>query len=192
MARYAMVIDVRKCIGCHSCSVSCKMENSIAFGAFRSWVNIDERGDYPRVKRHFLPRLCNHCQNPPCTPGCSVKATFYNEADGRVVINRDRCIGCGYCIEACPYAARFASPTVHTADKCDFCEHLLAIGEKPACVKNCLGQCRIFGDLDDPNSEVVKLLAENPVQVLRPELGTSPKVYYIGADISTQGQGRKA
>lgn len=192
MARYAMVIDLRKCVGCMSCSVSCKMENSIAFGVFRSWVNMAEKGKYPNVKRYFLPRLCNHCQNPPCTSVCPVKATFYNAGDGRVVIDRDKCIGCGYCLEACPYGARFASPTTKTADKCDFCEHLLALGENPACVKNCLGKCRYFGDLDDPNSVVSKLIAENPVQPLRPDLGTTPKVFYIGADVLSQVQGRKA
>lgn len=190
--RYGMVIDARKCVGCMSCSVSCKMENSIPFGVFRSWVNITEKGTYPTVRRYFLPRLCNHCENPSCVQVCPVKATYYNSQDGRVVIDKDKCIGCGYCLEACPYAARFASPVSKTADKCDFCEHALAAGEKPACVKNCIGKCRHFGDLNDPNSTVSKLIADQPAQTLRPDLGTKPKVFYIGADSLSETQGRKS
>lgn len=187
--RYGMVIDVRKCVGCMSCSVSCKMENGVPFGVFRAWVNMAEKGSYPDVRRYFLPRLCNHCENPPCVPVCPVKATYYNQ-DGRVVIDREKCIGCGYCLEACPYNARFANAVSKTADKCDFCEHLTSAGEAPACVKNCLGQCRHFGDLNDASSKVAKLAADQPVQPLRPDLGTKPKVLYIGADILSETKGR--
>lgn len=180
--KYGMAVDVRKCVGCMSCTISCKMENSIPFGVFRSWVNMTEKGKYPQVKRFFLPRLCNHCEKAPCVQVCPVKATYKRE-DGLVVIDESRCIGCGYCVVACPYHARFMSPSKKVADKCSFCQHQLDRGGEPACVRNCMGKARIFGDLNDPHSEVSQLIANNPSQALRPELGTFPRVFYIGADL---------
>lgn len=180
--QYGMVIDVRRCIGCHSCTVACKSEFDVAFGVNRSWVEYVEKGVYPNVGRSFLPRLCNHCSEPPCVYVCPTEATYKRKLDGVVVIDQGVCIGCKYCIQACPYDARHIDPFTGWADKCDFCIHRVSKGVEPSCVNTCVGGARIFGDFNDPYSEVSKLIAENRVTVLREEMGTFPNVYYIDAD----------
>lgn len=180
--QYGMVIDTRRCIGCHSCTVACKSEFDVPLGVNRSWVEYVEKGTYPYVSRSFLPRLCNHCTEPPCVPVCPTNATYKREQDGFVVIDQGLCIGCKYCIQACPYDARFLNPVTGWADKCDFCVHRVEKDLDPSCVNTCIGGARIFGDLTDMESEVSKLVAENQVTVLRREMGTFPNVYYIGAD----------
>ena len=181
---YGMLIDLRKCTGCHACSVACKAEFDVPLGATRSWVEYIEKGSYPNVRRSFLPRLCNHCSEPQCVAVCPTGATWKRAEDGIVVVDPDICIGCKYCLHACPYDARFINPATGTADKCDFCLHRVSQGLEPACVNTCIGRARIFGDLNDPDSEISKLIATNPVTVLRPEMGTEPNVYYIAADHS--------
>lgn len=183
--KYGMVIDVRKCVGCMSCSVSCKMENGVSFGVFRSWVNMTEKGDFPTVKRYYQPRLCNHCENAPCVEVCPVKASYKRE-DGMVLLDKKKCIGCGYCVASCPYNARYMSKTQKVADKCTFCDHRVDNGGEPACVKNCMGKARFFGDLNDPNSKIAQLVSNNPVQVIKPGQGTKPQVFYIAADLNQQ------
>ncbi len=180
--QYAMVIDLRRCIGCHACTVACKSEFAVPIGKTRSWVEYVEKGVYPDVSRTFLPRLCNQCSEPACVPVCPTGATYKRKEDGIVVIDADKCIGCKYCLQACPYDARFINPLTGTADKCDFCIHRVEQGIAPACVNTCQGRARIFGDMNDPASEVAKLIATEPVSVLRQEMGTGPNVYYIGAD----------
>ena len=179
---YGMLIDLRRCIGCHACSVSCKAEFDVPLGATRSWVEYIEKGEYPRVSRSFLPRLCNHCSEPLCVSVCPTGATWKRKEDGIVVVDPDICIGCKYCIQACPYDARFINPETGSADKCDFCLHRVSQGLVPSCVNACIGDARIFGDLNDPDSEISRMIAENPVTVLRQEMGTEPNVYYIAAD----------
>ena len=179
--QYGMVIDCRRCIGCHSCTVACKSEFDVPPGVNRSWVEYVEKGTYPYVSRSFLPRLCNHCSEPPCVPVCPTNAT-YKRHDGFVVVDQGLCIGCKYCVQACPYDARFLNPVTGWADKCDFCVHRVEKGLDPSCVNTCIGGARIFGDFSDLESEVSKLIAENQVTVLRREMGTFPNVYYIGAD----------
>lgn len=179
--RYAMVIDLRKCVGCHACTVACKSENNVPLGVYRSRVEEVESGDYPHVSRHRLPRLCNHCEKPTCLSVCPVKATYQLE-DGTVLIDYERCIGCKYCIAACPYDARFINEERHSADKCTFCHHRLEAGLQPACVNTCVGNARVFGDLNDPESEVARIIAANQITVLKPETNNRPQVYYIGAD----------
>lgn len=181
MARYGMVIDLRRCIGCNSCTVACKSENNIPTGVWRSWVKGIEKGEYPDPSMSFLPRLCNHCDHAPCVELCPVKASYKRE-DGLVLIDYDRCIGCGYCVVNCPYNSRFINPIRHTADKCTFCVQRLDAGYLPACVTTCIGRARTFGDLDDPKSEISQILSSVPTQSLRPELGTDPKVFYIMPD----------
>lgn len=181
--KYGMAIDVRKCVGCMSCSVSCKMENGVGFGEFRSWVNMTEKGDFPTVKRFYQPRLCNHCENAPCVTVCPVKATYKRE-DGVVLVDKKKCIGCGYCVVACPYNARYLSETQKVVDKCTLCDHRIDNDGEPACVKNCMGKCRVFGDLNDSNSRVSQLISKNAAQVIYPHMGTRPQVYYIGADFN--------
>jgi tetrathionate reductase subunit B len=189
--RYGMLIDLRRCIGCHACTVSCKAEFDVPLGATRSWVEYIEKGDYPNVSRHFLPRLCNHCRHPQCVDVCPTGATWKREEDGIVVIDPDICIGCKYCIQACPYDARFINPVTGSADKCDFCLHRVLQGLVPSCVNACIGDARIFGDLNDPDSEISRMIATNPVTVLRPEKGTEPNVYYIGADHSDEHETKR-
>ncbi len=191
-AQYAMVIDVRKCIGCQACTVACKTEYEVPLGKHRSWVESVEKGTFPDVSRSFLPRLCNQCSQPDCVDVCPTGATYKREEDGIVVVDEDVCIGCKYCMQACPYDARFINPRTGTADKCDFCLHRVSQGLVPSCVNTCQGKARVFGDLNDPQSEVSKLIAKNPVTVLRQEMGTEPNVFYIGADHADEADIRVA
>ncbi|MBC7907669.1 MAG: 4Fe-4S dicluster domain-containing protein [Rhodospirillaceae bacterium] len=187
--RWGMVVDVRKCIGCQACTISCIMENKVPENSYRTIVATYEVKDGDRVGTYVLPRLCNHCSNPPCVPVCPVGATF-QQKDGAVVVDGDRCVGCAYCVQACPYDARFINHETNTADKCTFCAHRLAAGLLPACVETCVGGARTFGDLNDPNSTARKLLdaAKGEAKVLKPEQGTAPNVFYIGLDDRFQGR----
>lgn len=184
--QYGMLIDVRRCTGCHACSVACKSEFDVPLGYTRSWVEYVDKGEYPSTSRSFLPRLCNHCTKPSCVDVCPTGATYKRKQDGIVVIDEDVCIGCKYCILACPYDIRFLNPITGTADKCDFCIHRVEKGIAPSCVNTCTGRARIFGDLNDPTSEISQLVASHPVTVLRESMGTEPNVYYIAADHSSE------
>ena len=181
--RFAMVIDIERCIGCDACVAACKIENNVPLGVFRTWVEKHEGGKYPNVKVIMAPKLCNQCENPPCVSVCPVNATFKRE-DGLSLIDYEVCIGCGYCIQACPYAIRYFDPVRNTADKCTFCVQRIEQGLKPACVETCVGGARIFGDINDPNSEVSRIINTEPIQVLKPELGAKPHNFYVGLDTS--------
>lgn len=181
--RWGMLVDVSRCIGCQACTVACSMENLPPLGQFRTTVlqyEVDSGGDAPPAMVS-LPRLCNHCDEPPCVPVCPVQATYQRE-DGIVLVDADRCVGCGYCVQACPYDARFINKQTQTADKCTFCEHRLADGLLPACVETCVGGARVIGDLNDPDSEIATRLRDNAddVKVLKPGQHTQPHVYYLG------------
>jgi tetrathionate reductase subunit B len=179
--RYGMVIDLRRCFGCHACAVACKAEQDVPLGYFKSWVVTSEKGCYPHVARQFSPVLCNQCDRPPCVEVCPTQATRQRK-DGIVTLDEDVCIGCKYCIQACPYGARYSDPASGTAHKCDFCLHRIEQGILPACVNTCNARARIFGDLNDPNSEISRIVCSTPIQALRPEMGTEPRVFYIGLD----------
>jgi len=179
--RWGMVVDLRRCIGCHACSVACKAENEVPVGVYRAWVKYVDKGTYPNVTRQFLPRLCNHCKSPSCVRVCPTKAT-YKRGDGAVVVDNGKCIGCRSCMTACPYDARFLNAVTKTADKCTFCVHRIEKGLLPACVQSCLGRARIFGDLNDPGSEISLYVGKNPVKQLNPATGNDPSVFYIGLD----------
>lgn len=182
--RYAMLVDLRRCIGCQSCTVSCSVENQTPIGEFRTTVRQYEVTNEQNITNNvLLPRLCNHCDNPPCVPVCPVQAT-YQRKDGIVVIDNERCIGCAYCVQACPYDARFINSETKTADKCTFCTHRLEAGLLPACVESCVGGARIIGDLRDPNSTISKMFDEFELdlKVLKPNDGTMPHVFYLGLD----------
>jgi len=180
--RYGMVIDLRRCVGCHACTVACKSEFNVPLGVWRAWVKVKERGTYPETERSFLPKLCNNCRNAPCVKACPTGASHYDK-DEVVQINDKKCIGCKLCVAACPYKQRFINPDKNRADKCSLCMHRVRKGLVPSCVNTCVGRARIFGDFNDPDSEVSMLVKANRFTVLKPELGTRPQVYYIGGDV---------
>jgi len=186
--RWGMLVDQRRCIGCHSCTIACKSENNVPLGYWRSWVKGLQTGNFPDAGNLYLRRLCNHCDVAPCVQVCPVQATVRREEDGVVVMYYGKCIGCGMCISACPYDARFFNPIRHTADKCDFCAARIDQGLKPACVEACVSRALVFGDLDDPRSEISIELASIGASVIKPELGTKPKVFYVQADHRLMGR----
>jgi Fe-S-cluster-containing dehydrogenase component/formate-dependent nitrite reductase membrane component NrfD len=180
---YGFVIDNRKCIGCHACSVACKSENAVPLGVSRTWVKYVETGHYPDTRRHFQVTRCNHCANPPCVRICPTEA-MYQRADGIVEFDNSVCIGCKACMQACPYDAIHIDPESHTAAKCHYCAHRTDIGLEPACVVVCPEHAIISGNMNDPHSEISQLLARQDVTVRKPEQGTAPKLFYIdGNDI---------
>ena len=200
---YAYVIDVEKCIGCGNCVRACKRENAVPSGVFRTWVEryifteqgiyidspegalngFDEVNEELRAKAldssRFVPKMCNHCQNPPCVQVCPVGATFRTD-DGFVLNDGDHCLGCGYCVQACPYGVRFINPETHKSDKCTWCYHRVQVGKLPACVTVCPNKVRWFGDLKDSESEVSKVFKEDRWMVLKPDMHTTPYCFYVG------------
>jgi Fe-S-cluster-containing dehydrogenase component len=207
--KWGMVIDLRKCVGCDTCTVSCKAENKTPPGMSYNVVLEQVLGDFPNISVQNLPRPCMQCDKPPCAQVCPTRAT-YKLDNGIVAIDNDRCIGCRYCMVACPYGARsfdfgnsyeqemigandVTSPEYGmnrgerkkgkvpegTVRKCSFCYHRLERGEEPACVETCLGDARFFGDFSDPNSTVSKLAASPRAFRLKEELGTQPRVVYL-------------
>jgi len=181
--QYGFVIDNRKCIGCHACTVACKTENHVSLGVNRTWVKYVEKGAYPNTRRVFQVTRCNHCEKPPCVTICPTTA-MYQRRDGIVDFNSDRCIGCKACMQACPYDSIYIDPDEGTAAKCHFCAHRTEVGLEPACVIVCPEHAIIAGDLGDPSSEAAQLAARETVRVRKPEQGTQPKLYYIDADES--------
>jgi Fe-S-cluster-containing dehydrogenase component/formate-dependent nitrite reductase membrane component NrfD len=179
--RYGFVIDHRKCIGCHACTVACKEENQVPLGTFRTWVKYVERGTFPHTRRYFSVLRCNHCDDAPCVTICPTVA-LYRRADGIVDFDNTRCIGCKSCLQGCPYDALYIDPGTGTAAKCHYCAHRIEVGLEPACVIVCPEQAIVAGDLDDPASRIARLVATEQVQVRKPEQGTRPKVFYVGGD----------
>ncbi|MBI4331202.1 MAG: 4Fe-4S dicluster domain-containing protein [Chloroflexi bacterium] len=211
--RYGMVIDLSKCVGCLGCMLACKMEHLLP--PEMSWcrVLVKEHGSYPSVSKILMPVLCNHCKEAACVKVCPSGATEKRE-DGIVVVDSDKCVGCRYCMMACPYGSRYynedrqryfpgqgPTPWEKLSDeqlqtgvvmKCTFCVEKIEEGIKkglkpgvdreatPSCVNNCMTKARYFGDLDDPDSEVSRLIRSQRGRQLHPEHGTDPSVYYIG------------
>jgi Fe-S-cluster-containing dehydrogenase component/formate-dependent nitrite reductase membrane component NrfD len=183
MANYGFAIDLRKCIGCHACTIACKAEHDIPVGVNRCWVKTVEKGSFPETRRFFFPVLCNQCEEAPCVRICPTSALF-KRRDGIVDLNTGNCIGCRACMEACPYDQLFIDPNTHTAEKCNFCANRVENRLLPACVIVCPTECRIFGDLDDPTSAVSKIVQHEAFAVRKPEKGTGPKIFYLGAEES--------
>ena len=209
MTRYGMVIDTKKCIGCHVCAMACKTENNLPNDVWWNRIFTDNGGEmgfdmvggsYPdNLQFGYIPVACQHCENPACVKVCPVGATYKDPETGVVRQDYDKCIGCRMCMAACPYTgvrsfnweepayyadfalgdADAAKHEKHTVEKCIFCTQRVARGEQPACVADCIGRARHFGDLDDPNSEVSKLLASREYTQLHAEFGTKPSVYYL-------------
>lgn len=172
-----MAIDTKKCVGCSDCVIACQTENNVPIGFCRDWVTETVEGTYPNVSIELRTERCNHCENSPCVRCCPTGASHF--ADGGIVlVTPDECIGCGACIQSCPYDARYSHPEGYV-DKCTFCIHRVRRGEKPACVSVCPTSCMYFGDLDDPNSELVTVLKNRKFKALAPEAGTKPQIFYL-------------
>ncbi len=181
MVQMAMAIDLDRCTGCNSCTVACKQENGVELGAF--WVRVHQIGPIGKFPNHmemyFLPLMCQHCQAPPCITECPTEA-LYKRGDGIVLIEKGECTDCGQCITACSYGAYAYNSEEKVVEKCNLCAHLIDEGEKPACVKVCIVQAIVVGDIDDPDSEISRKVREagNKAFTLRPEMDTKPSVYY--------------
>jgi Fe-S-cluster-containing dehydrogenase component/formate-dependent nitrite reductase membrane component NrfD len=178
---FGFIIDNRKCIGCHACTVACKAEHDVAIGVNRTWVKYIEKGEFPHTRRLFTVMRCNHCEDAPCVEICPVTALFKRD-DGIVDFDNRRCIGCKGCMQACPYDALYIDPNSHTAAKCNYCAHRVDIGLEPACVNVCPEHAIISGDMDDPISEISQLLGREQVTARKVEKGTRPKLFYIEGD----------
>jgi tetrathionate reductase subunit B len=189
---WAMLIDLRKCVACQACTVACATENAAPEGSFRTIVStyaVTQRAEgQQQSATYVLPRLCNHCDEPPCVGVCPVGASIKRK-DGTVLVDGDRCVGCAYCVQACPYEARFINHDTGNADKCTLCAHRLEAGLLPACVESCVGGARIFGDLNNFSGELYRLVNSYraSLKVLKPEMKTRPDVFYLGLDNRFQG-----
>lgn len=213
--RWAFLVDTLKCVGCGLCVKACKIENEIPYDApvTRTWVeryvvtkdrevHIDSpmgardgftdqkiRGEEIKpeeiAKAFFVPKLCNQCDKPPCVQVCPVGATYMTD-DGVTLVDRAWCIGCGYCIMACPYGARFFHPNYRVADKCTFCYHRIHKGLEPACVQACPFNARKICNLNNPDDPVTKIIMTERVAVLKDEYGTKPQAFYLGLDESVR------
>ena len=178
MARYAMAIDVDRCLACQACLVACKTENEVPDDRYRLKMREMVAGRFPDLVAEIRMEQCFHCEDPPCVPVCPTGATYQTD-EGLVLIDPDRCTGCKACVTACPYNARYVHPG-GWVDKCSFCDHRLEVGLEPACVETCPTGARAFGDLDDPDSDVNRAIAAaGSSGVLRPSTGTEPRLFYL-------------
>jgi len=186
---WGLLVDARRCIGCQACTMACAIENALPEGQFRTSVATYAVATATGTAVAMVPRTCNHCDDPPCIPVCPVGATFKRE-DGVVLVDAEKCVGCAYCVQACPYDARFINHETGKADKCTFCSHRVDAGLLPACVETCVGGARVFGNLDDAGSEISRRLkaAQGRTAVLKPEAGSKPNVFYIGLDPELDGR----
>lgn len=175
--RYGMAVDTVRCVGCASCVIACKTENGVPNGVFRDWIVQEVSGRYPGLSMQIRSERCNHCSLAPCVEACPTGASYYAEG-GIVAIDPDKCTGCKACMEGCPYDARTVHPD-GTVDKCTFCLHRVRDGGDPACVENCPTSALVFGDLADPRSEIARRLAGREHEVLRPENGTRPNLFFL-------------
>lgn len=177
MARYGMVIDTTKCVGCEDCVAACKTENQTPEGFSRDWITQTAEGKFPNINLEIRSERCNHCEDAPCVDACPTGASHYHEG-GIVLVTHNECIGCKACVASCPYDARYVHPAGYV-DKCTFCVHRVEKGETTACAAVCPTHCIHFGDFDDPNSEVSKLLNSRRHHALKTSAGTKPKIYYL-------------
>ena len=193
MARYGMVMDMRRCIGCHACEVACKAENKVPLGVWRTQVRYFEKGTFPNTRRYYFQYICDHCANPACVEASSNNGVgaFYKE-DGIILIDLKKLTRgrskkqidaeVKAAIEACHLEAIFVDPLTGLPGKCTLCDHRVRAGLVPACVETCVGRTRIFGDFDDPNSEVSILAATHEARAATPSEDEDPGVLYIAQD----------
>jgi len=203
---WGMIIDIDKCIGCGNCVRACSKENAVPDGFFRTWVEryqVSEGGEHPQVespngaingfppatredlKSFYVPKICNHCVDSPCVQVCPVGATFLSP-DGVVLVDTEYCLGCRYCIQACPYGCRYFHAGRQTVDKCSLCYHRITKGLTTACCENCPTGARQLVDLKNPKDPVHEFLRNNKVQVLKPQMATGAKVFYKNLDGSVR------
>jgi protein NrfC len=179
--KYAMVHDENLCIGCNACEDACREVNHVPYGVTR--VKIERSGpfgEYPDQSYRFIRHSCQHCEAAPCVKVCPTGAAYIDKETGIVAVNEDRCVGCQYCIAACPYQIRFINPETKVADKCDFCQQTqLSEGLQPACVLACPTNALVFGNLKDPDSALVKTLKSKPTYREKVDLGTRPKLFHV-------------
>jgi Fe-S-cluster-containing dehydrogenase component len=173
-----MLINTTRCVGCYACRVACQMQNSLpATDAYIRYEEV-ESGSYPTVYAEQVPLQCQHCEDAPCVNVCPTGASYINN-EGIVLVNGERCIGCKYCMTACPYNARVQDHATGEVEKCRFCVwHDDGSVPEPACVDTCITGARIFGDLDDPASEIAKAVVDRNAKPLAPGL-TRAKIYYV-------------
>lgn len=181
MTRLGFALLSDSCIGCHACTVACKSEHDVPLGVNRTWLKYVETGTFPSTGRSFTVLRCNHCDDAPCITICPTRALF-RAGNGVVDFDDSRCIGCKSCMNACPYDALYINPATNTAHKCNYCNHRVEVGLEPACVVVCPTHAIVSGDLDDPASEISRIVARDEVAVRAPEQGTNPKVFYRGVD----------
>ncbi len=188
MAQYAMLINLDKCVGCHSCAVVCKQENNVGLGVFWNKVlTIGPFGEYPDLEIYYMPANCQHCETPECVSVCPTGASYKRE-DGIVLVDHDKCIGCQYCVMACPYGVRSYSKDEGVIEKCTLCVHKINNNEEPPCVSICPGQARIVGDIDDPNSEISKAIKDAGDKVHRlSDVGNKPSSAYVLSHVEWRG-----
>lgn len=184
MPRKCLVVNLDRCTGCDSCIVSCKFENHLPLGTFYNRVmQVGPTGSYPDVERYNLPVQCQQCTHARCVEVCPTGASYRDSESGIVLVDESKCIGCQYCLYACPYGVRTFSEADGVARKCTLCQHLTANdAAEPACVHNCPGGARFYGDLDDPNSSVSRELAkysDDCIHSLAAPEGEEPLTRYI-------------
>lgn len=177
--RWGMLVDLRKCVGCHACTVACQNENKLHLAdKWTKVLRIGPIGEYPNLSGYFMPVPCMHCEDAPCVDGCPTGASFKRE-DGIILVDEDKCIGCKFCMVVCPYGVRTYNEAKGIVEKCKMCWERLENGEQTRCTETCQLKARYCGDLDDPESEIVRLIRKHNAQAVHSELGTKPSVYYI-------------
>ncbi|MBW2467534.1 MAG: 4Fe-4S dicluster domain-containing protein [Deltaproteobacteria bacterium] len=192
---YSMVVRQGLCIDCEQCISACKETNNVPDYGYRTRILTKVVTDAIGRQREFIPTLCNHCNEPPCTRACPTKATYKNKVNGIVMMESKKCIGCKMCVLACPYEARYFNDEKRAIDKCNFCyDTRISKGEKlTACSYICPTGARIFGDISNPDNVVYKMVhqIEKQVWVLRPESGSKPNVFYMKATRSSPWELRR-
>lgn len=177
--RYAMAVDTRTCVGCAACVIACATENDLPPGHARSWVATETAGTFPDLAMAVRSERCNQCEDAPCVSACPTGASHIVDG-GIVLVDADLCTGCKACIAACPYGARFVDPRSGTVDKCTFCVHRLQNGKSTtACQEACPTRSIHFGDVNDPDSDIARVLRERDTWTLQPDAGTRPMHFYL-------------